>query len=114
MPTPARPCRATGFRSGAAHSHRRSEARSGGRWDPVLEGRKPTGARPVERRDGRYFPRARPPDEAPEPIETEENLGVECERRRVAVDNDGIAHEASATEQIPRASGRLALPVYGV
>jgi putative transposase len=72
----------------------------GERQKGLLKDRKPTSAVLVKRRDGGYYLHVQLTGTAPEPIETEGTLGVDLGRRRVAVDSDGIVHEATETKRV--------------
>ena len=55
----------------------------------LLKGRKPTAAVLVKRRDGRYFLHVQISDQAPEPTEPEDFLGVDLGIANLAVDSEG-------------------------
>lgn len=82
------------------NSRQRLASALGERQRSLLKGRKPTAAVLVRRRDGKYFLHIQLTGEAPEPIETTGTLGVDLGRRRVAVDSDGVIHEATEINRV--------------
>ena len=72
----------------------------GERQKALLNGRKPTAAVLVKRRDGLYFLHVQLSDEAPPEIETKGTLGIDLGRRRVAVQDEGTIHEAEEINKV--------------
>jgi IS605 OrfB family transposase len=74
----------------------------GERQKAALKGRKPTSATLVKRKYGGYFLHVQLIDEAPEPVEATEFLGVDLGIAQIATDSDGNAYSGKPVEKIRR------------
>ncbi|MFQ5904429.1 MAG: RNA-guided endonuclease InsQ/TnpB family protein [Candidatus Binatia bacterium] len=81
-------------------NRQRIETALGERQKGLLQGRTPTSATLVKRRDGRFFLHVQIKDEAPPKRKTASTLGVDLGRRRVAVDSDGTIYEATEVARL--------------
>jgi IS605 OrfB family transposase len=79
----------------------------GSHQESLLEGRKPTAAVLVKRRDGGYFLHVRLTDEAPEPIATEGAIGADLGVKNLATTDDGETFSGEHVERVRRRYQRL-------
>jgi putative transposase len=82
------------------HSRQRINTTLGAYQRAALKGRKPTSATLVKRRDGAYCLHVQVKDAAPPEIDTVGTLGVDLGQQRVAVDSDGVIHEATEVDRL--------------
>jgi IS605 OrfB family transposase len=73
----------------------------------LLEGRKPTAAVLVKRRDCGYFLHVQLADEAPEPIEAEGTIGVDMGVKNLATTDDGETFSGEGVEKVRRKYQRI-------
>jgi IS605 OrfB family transposase len=71
----------------------------GQRQKSLLKGRKPTAAVLVKRRDGRYFLHVQIREDAPDPIEPEDFLGVDLGIANIATDSQGQTFSGETTNR---------------
>jgi putative transposase len=71
----------------------------GERQKSILKGRKPTAAQLVKRRDGGYFLHVQLSDEAPEPIEAMDTIGVDLGIVNIATDSTGEMFSGRAIQR---------------
>ncbi|MBV8268859.1 MAG: transposase [Planctomycetaceae bacterium] len=89
------------------HSRQRIHAALGDRQKSLLEGRKPTSATLVKRRDGRYFLHVQIADEDPDPIEPKGYIGVDLGVRNLATTDDGATFSGDDVEACRRRHHRI-------
>lgn len=65
-----------------------------------LKGKKPTSATLCKHRDGSYYIHIQVKDEAPEPIDSEDVIGVDLGRRDIAVTSDGNKWDGKAIQAV--------------
>ena len=82
------------------HGRVRLEAELTQRQRATLQGKHPTAAVLVKRRDGSYWLHVQLSSEAPPVMEHRGVLGVDLGRRRVAVDSDGTIYEATEVNKL--------------
>jgi IS605 OrfB family transposase len=73
----------------------------------LLEGRKPTSAMLVERRDGTFFLHVQLTDEAPEAMESEGVIGVDMGVKNLATTDDGETFSGEHVEEVRRKYQRI-------
>ena len=84
------------------HSRRRIAAALGVHQQRSLEGRKPTSATLVKRRDGQYFLHVQISEPAPEPIPARGFIGVDLGIVNIATDSDGTMYSGADVDRVRR------------
>ncbi len=74
----------------------------GDRQRSTLKGKKPTAAVLVRRRDGQYFLHVPLTEQAPDPVDAEDFLGVDLGIANIATDSDGKGHSGKDVERVRR------------